>query len=174
MILKLNVSCIASSQLFLQVLPLSPFSLVLNSPKMAVELWMSLWAGHWVVETVLISTSSEFLPMLPRPHMEDFWTLPLLVSHNMNWLVSWWAMSTTSQCMVSTVEVRMGVRVSPWQSDLKGCTNWTLGSVFNLWTMLTVLSVWNENFFEFDAVRWLLRLFLGPELLIFALVLAYC
>ena len=32
-----------------------------------------------------------------------------------------------------------------------------------------------ENFFEFDAVRWLLRLFLGPKtsLLILALVLAW-
>ena len=48
-------------------------------------------AGHWVVETVLISTSSTSPPMLLRPRMEDFWTSPLAVSHNVNWLVSWHA-----------------------------------------------------------------------------------
>ena len=101
----------------LQVLPLSPFSPLLASLEMAMELWMSLWTGHWLLKTVLISTSSASLPMLPRSHMGDFWT-SLLVSHNKNWLVSWQAMSTTSQYVVSTVGVRKGRRVTPWESYL--------------------------------------------------------
>ena len=68
----------------LQAPPLSPPSLVLTSPELLMELWMSLWAGHWVVESLLISTSSTSPPMLPRPHMGDFSTSPLPVSHNMN------------------------------------------------------------------------------------------
>ena len=127
-----------SSPLFLQILTLSPPSPVLASLRMSVELWMSLWAGHWVVETVLISTSSTLPPMLSRPHMEDFWTSPLSMSHSMNWLVSWQGMSTTSQYMVPTVEVRRGGRVNLWQSLLKVYT--TVCSEFNLWTMLTVFT----------------------------------
>ena len=99
---------------FLQVLLLSLPLPVLNSLKMSVELWMSLWAGHWVVETVLISTSPTLPPMLPRLHMVDFWTSPLPLSHNVNWLVSWQAMSIISQYVLSTVGARKGVRVSPW------------------------------------------------------------
>ena len=106
-----------------QVLPLHPSSPVLASLKMSVELWAWLWAGHWVVETVLISSLSTLPPMLPRPHMGDFWTSPLPVSHNMNWLVSWQAMSTTSQYVVSTVVIKRGGRVSPWQLLLKVNSN---------------------------------------------------
>ena len=100
---------------FLQVPPLFSPSPVLASLKMSVELWMSLWAGHWVVETVLISTSSTSSPMLPKPQIGDFWTSPLVASHNMNWLVSWQAMSTISQYVVSTAAVRRGgrVRITP-------------------------------------------------------------
>ena len=49
-----------------QVPPLSLHSLMLASLEMSVELWMSLWAGHWVVEKVLISTSST-LPCTNAP-----------------------------------------------------------------------------------------------------------
>jgi len=80
---------------FLQVPPLSPPSPVLTSLEMSVEVWMSLWAGQWVVETMLISTSSTLPPTLLRPRMEVFWISQLVVSHSMNWLVSWQAMSTT-------------------------------------------------------------------------------
>ena len=52
------VSFIADSFLQFPPPPLYPPSLMLASLKMSVELWMSLWTGHWVVETVLISTSS--------------------------------------------------------------------------------------------------------------------
>ena len=91
---------------FILQVPLLPLSSpVLTSLRISVELWMLLWAGLWVVETMLISTSSTLSLMLPRPHMGDFWTSPLPVLHNMNWLVSWQAMSTTSQYVVSTVEV---------------------------------------------------------------------
>ena len=47
-----------SQVIILQVHPLSPPSPVLTSLKMLVELWMSLWDGHWVMETVLISTTN--------------------------------------------------------------------------------------------------------------------
>jgi len=107
---------------FLQALLLSPSSPVLASLRMSVELSMSLWTGHWVMETVLISTSSTLPPMLSRSRMGDFWTSPLPVSHSMNWLVSWQAMSTISQYVVSTVGVRRGGRVSPWELLLKVCT----------------------------------------------------
>ena len=50
----------------LQVHPLFLPSLVLNSLKISVELWLSLYTGHWVVETVLISTSSTLPAMLPQ------------------------------------------------------------------------------------------------------------
>ena len=100
----------------LQIHPQSPFSPVLASLRMSVELWMSLWAGHWVVETVLISTSSTLPPMIPGPHMEDFWTSPLPVSH---WLVSWQASSIVSQYVVSTVGVWRGIGVNPWKLNLK-------------------------------------------------------
>ena len=100
----------------LQIHPQSPSSPVLASLRMSVELWMSLWAGHWVVETVLISTSSTLPPTIPGPHMEDFWTSPLPMSH---WLVSWQASSIVSQYVVSTVGVWRGIGVNPWKLNLK-------------------------------------------------------
>ena len=100
---------------FFQIVPMSSLSAT-ASLNLSVELWMSLWTGHWVVEKVLISTSSTLPPMLPRPHMEDFWISPQAVRH---WLVLGLATSTTSQYVVSTVGVRRGGRVSPWQLHLK-------------------------------------------------------
>ena len=99
-----------------------------------------LWRCQWscechceldtMMETVVMSISSTLPPMLPRPHMGDFWTSPLPESHNMNWphmgdlslpvlhsmngLVSWQAMSTTLQYVVSTVGVWWGMRVNHW------------------------------------------------------------
>ena len=121
---------------FRQVHPLFPPSPVLTCLEMAVELWISLWAGHWVVETVLISTSSTLPPMLPRSHMED-WTSLVPVLHSMNWLVFKQTISITSQCMVSTVGIRRGMRVSPWQLLLK---------VFALGTLHNYHSIcWREK-----------------------------
>ena len=104
------------THLLLQVHLLSQPSPVLTSLKMVVELWISLWAGHWVVETVLIYTSSTLPPMIPRPHMGDFWTSPQPGSYSMNWLVLCQAMSTISQYVVWqwTAVVWWGGRVSPW------------------------------------------------------------
>ena len=104
---------------FLQVLPLSPPLRVLASLKMSVDLWVSLWAGHWVVERVPISTWSTLLPTILSLHMEDFWISLLPMLHNVNWLVFRQAMNIPSQYIVSTVGVRRGVRVSHWQSFLK-------------------------------------------------------
>ena len=98
------------SQVSLPSLP-SP---VLTSQGMSVELSMSLWDGPWVVETVLIST---LLPTIPRHPMGNFWTSPLPVLHC--WLVLQQATSIISQYVVSTVEVRRGVRVSCWQLPFK-------------------------------------------------------
>ena len=94
---------------------------VLICLKLPADLWMWLWTWQWVVETVLISTSSTLPPLLPKSHMVDFWTSLMPVSHNTNWLVSWQAMSTTSQYVVwqQTVVVWLGGRVSPWQSPPK-------------------------------------------------------
>ena len=54
---------------------------------------------------------------LPHQHyhniMGGFWTSPLAVSHNINWLVSWDAMSIAPQYVVSTVGVKEGV----WAPD---------------------------------------------------------
>jgi len=87
--------------------------------RISMELWVSIWAGHWVVETVLISTSSTSPSMIPNPHMEDFWTSLMPVLHSVNWQGFRQAMSTPSKYMVSTVGLRRGLRVSPWQSLLK-------------------------------------------------------
>ena len=106
---------------FLQVHPLFPPSPVLTCLEMAVEMWISLWAGHWGMETVLISTSSTLPPRLPRSHMGDLWTSLVPVLHSMNLLVFRQIISITLQCMVSTVGIRRGVKVSPWQSLLKVC-----------------------------------------------------
>jgi len=126
--------------LSLQVSPPSPPSPVLTSLEMVVELWMWLWTWLWMVETVLISTSSTLPPMHPRHHMGDFWTSPLPMPHNMNWQVSWQAMSTTSQYVVSTVRVRRGGRVSPWQLFLKVCITLGVGGV-NKTTLTVILGV---------------------------------
>ena len=142
---------------FLQALPQPPTSPVLTSLKMSVELWVSLWTGHWVVETVLISTSSTLPPMVPSPHMGDFWT-SLAVSHNMNWLVSWQTMSTTSQFVVSTVEVRRGVKVNLWQSLLKVCALWTLHNLHDLQRENELVSFLKKSFkiyFKYRFVGWI-------------------
>ena len=76
----LKYTDIHNKSTLLQVHPLSLPSPVLTSLKMSVDLWMSLWAGHWVVETVLISTSLILQPTLPRPHMGEFLKWLLLVS----------------------------------------------------------------------------------------------
>ena len=148
------LSSIAGS--FLQAPLLYPPSLVLASLKISVELWMSLWTGHWVVETVLISTSSTLPPMLPIPPMEDFWTSPLPVSHcHINWPAFIQTTSTTLQYVVSTVGGRRGVRASPWQSDLKVSTfldivwlieaspnaNWKMDFSFSFSLCTCILSV---------------------------------
>ena len=102
------------SHSILQVPPLFPLSPVWGFLRIPIELWVSLWAGHWVVETVLITTWSTLLPM-----EEDFWTSAMPAMPAMPAFHCRQATSTTSQYMVSTVRVRRGVRVSPWQSLLK-------------------------------------------------------
>ena len=130
----------------LQVPPLSQWSPVLTSLEMSVELWMWLWAGLWVVETVLISTSSTLPPMLPRPRMGDFWTSPLPVSHSMNWLVSWQDMSIISQYMVWTVCIRRGMTVTPWQSHFKvWLRNIIYGSMCGDNYVTVALSQWHST-----------------------------
>ena len=111
-LIKYEVRCLSFSQV-----PLLSHSLAMT----LMKTMLYLWTGHWVVETVLISTSSTLTPMLPRPHMGDFWTSQLPVSHNRNWLVSWQAMSMTSKYMVSTVLVRRVRQASSCQFFFNVC-----------------------------------------------------
>ena len=88
---------------------------------MSMELWMSLWAGHWVVEMALISFVSTLPPTLPRHHTGESLTSWMLAPHSMNWLVFRQAMTTISQYVVPTVGVRRGGKVRSWELLFKVC-----------------------------------------------------
>ena len=77
---NLKYTDIHNKSTLIQVHPLSLLSPVLNSLKISMDLWMSLYTGHWVEETVLISTSLTLQPTLPKPYMMESWTSLLLVS----------------------------------------------------------------------------------------------